>query len=301
MTFPELQERFERAQLSRGRCPVTLGRGAREMQRLLAFWGPELSMPADLQPHHLSGYQQALQARGLAPSTSMLVMRRIVGILRWAVRHGLLLIDPSRQLKLRKVPNRVRRPLSVREVEAILEHPDADTPEGLRTRALLETFYGTGVRLSECRRLQLNDFNGTAQTLWVRRGKGGRSRLLPVLDGLAAVLERYLSQARPQLVQNSRESALFVSNRGRSLGRTVLAQLVTEAGQGVGIQGLSSHRLRHALATHLLAAGADLRAIQALLGHSQSSTTDRYAQLSLRVLQAEHRRYHPRARRRRAT
>jgi len=297
LTFAELFERFERAQLERGRSPGSLRRVGQEFQRLQAF--AALECPRELQPHHLRGFHQALLDRGLAPTSALVGLRRIASLLRWAVRQHYLLIDPTRQLRLRQLASPARRPLSVAEVERLLQAPDSTTARGLRDQAILETFYGTGLRLSEALRLDLGDYHSADRTLSIRQGKGGYSRLLPVMESLAPTLERYLDESRPQLAAAG-EAALFVSLRGRRLSKNALAHMVGSMGRAAGLVGVSAHRLRHSVATHLLEAGAELRVISALLGHRRSSTTQRYAHLSALALRAEHRRYHPRARRRKS-
>ncbi|MCU0293551.1 MAG: tyrosine-type recombinase/integrase [Thermoanaerobaculaceae bacterium] len=170
---------------------------------------------------------------------------------------------------------------------------------GQRDRAILELLYGTGIRSAECRRLDVTDVQLCEATLLVRDGKGRKDRLLPLPGRAAAALELYLSEARPQLVADSREAALFVSvvRPHRRLGPAGLERLVRCYGRNARLpRPVSPHLLRHACATHLLKGGADVHHVQVLLGHRRLDTTALYTRVEISDLQAVVRRAHPRER-----
>jgi integrase/recombinase XerD len=165
----------------------------------------------------------------------------------------------------------------------------------LRDRAILETLYGTGIRRSECVRLDVKDLDLAEGLLLVRNGKGRKDRLVPVPGRAAAALDEYLRGCRPRLLQDLREEALFLSLRGRRLEVTGLRGLVGRHARAAGIgRPVSVHALRHAYATHLLRGGADVRHIQELLGHAQLETTALYTRVVTSDLREAIGRAHPR-------
>jgi site-specific recombinase XerD len=205
----------------------------------------------------------------------------------------LVLVDPARGVPLPKRQG-LPRPLGERAVERMLRTPD--TVYGLRNRAVLEVLYGTGLRLSECVRLDLGDLG--AETLLVRDGKGKKDRYVPLIGQALRALEAYLRDARPELERRGpgSEGAVFLSRYGVRLGGLSIRNLVRQAGQAAGVKA-STHQLRHSCATHLLGHGADIRQIQELLGHKHLKTTALYTRVDLRDLNTMIDRYHPRQRR----
>ena len=214
---------------------------------------------------------------------------------RWALREHLVREDASLRLGSARMPMRLPRLLSEAQVEALLAAPDVDTPLGLRDRAMLELMYASGLRVSELVdlqsvRLSLND--GVLRVL----GKGSKERLVPFGGEAQDWIERYLAQARETILAGQRSDALFVTGRGGPMTRQMFWTLVKRHALGAGIRvPLSPHTLRHAFATHLLNHGADLRAVQLLLGHADIATTTIYTHVARERLRQLHASHHPRA------
>jgi integrase/recombinase XerD len=201
------------------------------------------------------------------------------------------------RIQLAQMPtiwNRLPEVLSVDEVERLLVSPP-DGPMRVRDRCALELLYACGGRASEVAGLGLADLHDR-MTLVKLKGKGRKERLVPLGGRARRVLKQYLDELRPQLDPQHRQERLLLSSRGRPLSRVALWKIVTDAGQLAGItKPVYTHLLRHSFATHLLEGGADLRAVQELLGHANVTTTQRYTHVDARRLIEVHKRFHPRA------
>jgi integrase/recombinase XerD len=208
---------------------------------------------------------------------------------------GVLKVDPTLRVRAPKIPRRLPQSLSEAQVEALLEAPDASNTLGLRDRAMLETLYATGLRVSELVGLKLSQVAfdmGVVRVL----GKGSKERLVPLGEEAIAWLRRYLATARPKLVGNGKSDAVFVTARRGALSRQAFWQIVKRYAPiaGMARASLSPHTLRHAFATHLLNHGADLRVVQLLLGHSDITTTTIYTHVARERLKQLHAQHHPR-------
>lgn len=214
----------------------------------------------------------------------------------WAMRHGAISQDPCISLKSAKQAERFPKTLSEAQVDALLQAPDPTLTLGLRDRAMLETLYATGLRVSELVNLGLLDISLTESIARVTEGKGGKDRLVPL--GLEAMhwIDSYLQSARPELLSGRRSNALFVTARGAAMTRQSFWLIVKKYAAKADIHTpLSPHVLRHAFATHLLNHGADLRVVQMLLGHADISTTQIYTHVARERLKSLHAQHHPRA------
>ena len=260
-----------------------------------------LSLPtrglASVTESDLQGYFAArhAQTRATTANRRLTVFRRFF---RWAVREGFLPSDPTVRMLSAKQALRVPKTLSEAEVEALLAAPLVDTPLGLRDRAMFELIYACGLRVTELVSLKVFQVSLTEGVLRVM-GKGSKERLVPFGAVAAEWLERYLAQARPALLGSQLNEALFVTARGSKSGeamtRVMFWTLVKKYARLAGIQRpLSPHTLRHAFATHLLNHGAELRAVQMLLGHADISTTTIYTHVARERLQTLHTLHHPR-------
>lgn len=231
---------------------------------------------------------------------------RLLSVLRafygHALRRGARADDPSALLEPPKLPRALPKALTESQIEALLAAPDVATPEGLRDRAMLELMYAAGLRVSELVNLPANAVNLRQGALRVT-GKGSKDRLVPLGEESQHWLERYLAQARPQLTGGKTvvatpdgQAPLFVGSERKPLSRQQFWALVKACAAVAGIDParISPHGLRHSFATHLLNHGADLRALQMLLGHSSLSTTQIYTLVAREHLQALHRKHHPR-------
>jgi integrase/recombinase XerD len=213
---------------------------------------------------------------------------------RWALRERLVSADPTLRLGSAKQPLRVPQSLSEAQVEALLAAPDADTPLGLRDRTMLELMYASGLRVSELVTLKSVHLSLSDGALRVT-GKGTKERLVPFGEEAHAWLRRYLDEARAQILDGQASDALFVTRRGGPMTRQMFWKLIKAHALRGGIRvPLSPHTLRHAFATHLLNHGADLRAVQMLLGHADISTTTIYTHVARERLKQLHAAHHPR-------
>jgi integrase/recombinase XerD len=213
---------------------------------------------------------------------------------KWLTRAHHILANPAADLDLPRSPKRLPgRILSSQEVEAVLREADPATAQGLRDRALLELLYATGVRRSEVASLGLYDPDLLRGVLWVRHGKGNRQRVVPLGTHAIAWLEKYLTQSRPELLATDTQ-ALFISDYGLPMRADQIADKVRRYMDFAGIhKGGATHLLRHACATHMLEGGADIRFIQAMLGHTSLETTEIYTHVSIDKLIEVHRATHP--------
>jgi integrase/recombinase XerD len=222
-------------------------------------------------------------------------MAALRGFYRHLVREHGLARDPTEHVEQPRLTRPLPRTLTRQAVAALVESPDVGTPRGLRDRTLLELLYASGLRASECLALKVGDVNrmaGYVQCL----GKGRKERLVPIGAEALAWLERYLAVARPALLRGRASPLLFVNPRGRALSRQSLRQIVRRAARRAGLrQAVSPHTLRHCFASHLLEGGADLRAVQTMLGHADIATTQIYTHLPSAAIRRMYDRYHPRA------
>lgn len=233
--------------------------------------------------------RQGVAARSLARQLSTL--KRYY---RWLLRQGRRGDDPTVNIESPRLPRPLPKSLSEAGVEALLTAPDEGTALGLRDRAMLELLYACGMRVSELVGLPLSAVRldmGVARVL----GKGAKERLVPLGEVAADWLQRYLREARPALLAGRASDALFVTARGGAMTRQAFWYLLRRHAAVAGITTpLSPHTLRHAFATHLLNHGADLRAVQMLLGHADISTTQIYTYVARERLKALHKQHHPR-------
>ncbi|MDP1739923.1 MAG: site-specific tyrosine recombinase XerD [Polaromonas sp.] len=213
---------------------------------------------------------------------------------RWALRERFISADPTLKLQSARQALRVPKLMSEAQVEALLAAPDEDTPLGLRDRAMLELIYASGLRVSELVGLKTFHLGMNEGVLRVM-GKGSKERLVPFGQVARQSIERYLAEARPAILGGQQTDDLFVTVRGSGMSRVMFWMLVKKYALRAGITSpLSPHTLRHAFATHLLNHGADLRAVQMLLGHADISTTTIYTHVARERLKALHSQHHPR-------
>ena len=213
---------------------------------------------------------------------------------RWALREKRVDADPTLKLGAARMPLRVPKSLSEAQVEALLAAPDVATPLGLRDRTMIELMYASGLRVSELVGLKTVYVSLDEGALRVT-GKGAKERIVPFGAEAHAWVRRYLAEARAAILKGQSSDALFVTGRGGPMTRQMFWKLIKAHALRAGIHApLSPHTLRHAFATHLLNHGADLRAVQMLLGHADISTTTIYTHVARERLKALHARHHPR-------
>ncbi|HEY6065917.1 MAG TPA: site-specific tyrosine recombinase XerD [Thermoanaerobaculia bacterium] len=246
--------------------------------------------------NHLVAYLKHLRSRGLSSRSASRALSAVRGFYRFATAHLEFAADPTDDVSNPKAGFALPRTLTEKEVNELLETPDVAMPLGLRDRAMLEILYASGLRVSELVRLPRDRVDLDAGILRVS-GKGGRERLVPFGASAGEWIRRYLADVRPALDRKGR-AELFLSARGAAMTRQRFWQLLSGYGRRAGIRGrkLAPHAIRHAFATHLLDRGADLRALQMMLGHADISTTQIYTRVSAGRLRAVYDKYHPRAR-----
>jgi integrase/recombinase XerD len=234
----------------------------------------------------------------LAATSAGRAISAVRGLHRFAVREGLVPDDSSRDIAPPTPPKRLPKALSVHDVTAILNAVGGDQPLALRDRALLEFLYGTGARISEVVGLARDDIDLTDRSVTLR-GKGGKTRLVPLGGYAAAALEAYLVRARPGLAEaGTGTAAVFLNVRGGRLSRQSAWAILRRAAEAAGLDAthMSPHVLRHSYATHLLDGGADVRVVQELLGHASVTTTQIYTLVTVDRLREVYATAHPRAR-----
>ena len=241
----------------------------------------------------LNGYFSAChsQTRATTANRRLTVFKRYF---RWALRERVITADPTLKLQSARQPLRVPKTLSEPQVETLLAAPDVDTPLGLRDRTMLELMYASGLRVSELVGLKIFDLGMNEGVLRVL-GKGSKERLVPFGQIARDWLTRYLTEGRNTILGGQQTDDLFVTARGRGMSRVMFWMIVRKHTLAAGITApLSPHTLRHAFATHLLNHGADLRAVQMLLGHADISTTTIYTHVARERLKTLHAQHHPR-------
>lgn len=243
----------------------------------------------------IAAYLAALTERSVRPRTAARVVSSLRRLYRYLLREKLITADPTALLEGPKLGRPLPKSLTEAQVEALLAAPDITTALGLRDRAMLETLYATGLRVSELVNLTLASV-GLEAGIVRAIGKGDKERIVPVGEEALSWLQRYLAQGRGALLGERVSDSLFPTGRGGPMTRQAFWHNIKRYAQRAGIARteLSPHTLRHAFATHLLNHGADLRVVQLLLGHADLSTTQIYTHVARERLKALHARHHPR-------
>jgi integrase/recombinase XerD len=295
-----MDEHFE-WMLMTGYTPDTV-RGRRQAIRRFIAWCEDrgLSNPKEITKPILERFQRHLfyyrkpDGAPLTLGSQHAALTPLKTFFKWLTKENHILWNPASELELPPQPKQLPRSLlSVEDVEAILRAIDHTTPTGLRDRAMLEVLYSTGVRRTEFANLRRYDADLSRLTLFIREGKGRRDRYVPLGERAALWLDKYVIESRPFLASNDSE-ALFVTDYGEANTPDFLASRVNRYMELAGIDKPGScHLFRHACATHMLDNGADIRFIQAMLGHAALSSTERYTHVAIGKLQQIHAATHP--------
>lgn len=281
-----LEEGLSRNTLAAYRRDLTL------FARWLAEKRPGQSLDAVAEAD-LQGYFAARHGATKATSANrrLTVFKRYF---RWALRERRITVDPTLKMQAAKQALRVPKTLTESQVERLLNAPDVGAPLGLRDRTMLELMYASGLRVSELVTLKTFHVSMSDGVLRIL-GKGNKERLVPFGEVARQWIGRYLAEARPVILGGQQTEDLFVTQRGAGMSRVMFWMIVKKQAQAAGITApLSPHTLRHAFATHLLNHGADLRAVQMLLGHADISTTTIYTHVARERLKQLHAQHHPR-------
>lgn len=229
-----------------------------------------------------------------SPKTTARLTSTLKRFYQYLLREKLMEVDPSAAIDAPKLPRGLPKSLSETDVESLLAAPDIETPLGLRDRAMLETLYAAGLRVTELVGLPLAQLSLNQQVIRVM-GKGSKERLVPLGEVAAEWLTRYISTARNQILDGRTSNDLFITVRGATMSRQMFWNIIKRYAIKAGISAtISPHVLRHAFATHLINHGADLRVVQLLLGHADITTTQIYTHVARERLKAIHAEHHPR-------
>ncbi len=269
---------------------------ARDLERLRAF-ADERGRPVEaLTREDLEAFVRRSMSAGLSPRSVARAVASLRGYYRFLAAERRIAADPAEQLQAPRAWPGLPKYLSLEEVDRLVAQPDVASPRGLRDRALIELLYATGLRVSELVSIRPGDLHLDEGYLTCT-GKGGKPRIVPVGQSAVAWVRRYLCDGRPALLGGRRSPWLFVNGpRGGHLSRVGFWKRLKAYGRAAGVRGaLSPHVLRHSFATHLLERGADLRAIQLMLGHADLSTTQIYTHVLEARLRAVYEKFHPRA------
>jgi integrase/recombinase XerD len=290
-----LREYLDQLRVERGLSENTLAAYGRDLAKLESYARQRERALLAMGQGELGEFVQSLSAAGLGARSVARAVHALRGFYRFALREGRTVVDPMENLRAPRAPRPLPRYLTSRQIEALLGAPDPSKRLGLRDRAILEVLYATGLRVSELLRLRGEDLDLEVGVL-TAFGKGRKERLVPLGSQARAWIERYLAEARPLLVRKRRAAELFLSQRGGRLSRMGLWSLVRRHALKAGLaKTLTPHVLRHSFATHLLEHGADLRSLQAMLGHADISSTQIYTHVSRERLRRIYDQFHPRA------
>jgi len=278
--------------LESGLSKNTLSAYRSDLSSLARFIHPlslQLSQQSDIQK-----YLATLLAQGIKSSSSARTLSTMRRFFRYLLRENRIASDPCAQVLSPKQGRPLPKTLSEDQVEQLLATPDVESVLGLRDRAMLETLYATGLRVSELVNLSLLEANLDVGVVRII-GKGNKERLVPLGEQAIQWITKYIQHARVALLGDKKTDAIFVTARGGAMTRQAFWYMIKRHAQLAGIQQeLSPHTLRHAFATHLINHGADLRSVQMLLGHADLSTTQIYTHIARERLQSMHAQHHPR-------
>ena len=262
-----------------------------------------LENPVEITRPILERYQRSLyqhrkkNGQPLTFRTQNSRLRALKAWFRWLARQNYTLHNPASELILPRLENRLPKyVLTAGEAEQVLQQPDITDPEGLRDRAILETFYATGMRRMEVAGLKLYDIDAERGTVMVRQGKGKKDRMIPIGERALAWSDKYIREARPQLLASMEDGTVFLTHLGEPFNRVQLTKLVRTylIKSNIGKVG-GCHLFRHTVATLMLENGADIRVIQEMLGHARLSTTELYTRVSINLLKQVYAATHPAA------
>ena len=294
--------KYHEAMLLRGYSKNTLHRRDSDIRRFIG-WCDERSLNHPNQvtkpileryQRYLFYYRQEHNDQPLSATSQNHYLSSVKQFFKWLTQQNYLLYNPASELVIIKPDTHLPVVLSIEEVERLMQQPPIHTAGGIRDRAILEIFYSTGIRRTELCNLKLHDVSLTRKTLFVREGKGKKDRLLPIGERALYWLTRYLDETRNQLLVDIQQDSLFLNDYGEAFRDTKLGDKVKRFMKNAGIDVPGScHLLRHAMATHMLENGAELRFIQAMLGHANVNATQIYTHVSIRKLQEVHAETHP--------
>lgn len=296
-TYP-IEDYIHFIQVERQLSHNTLESYRRDLESYARFLAEEQKLAdyRSVERQHILLHLEALRNEGKSARTVARHISSIRSFHQFLLREKVTTTDPTVHLEMPQLEKKLPHVLTIQQIEALIEVPDLTTPQGYRDVAMFELLYGSGMRISELIELDLGDIHLTMGFVRVF-GKGGKERIIPLGRGAVEAVSRYLKLARGKLLGNAPTTdALFISRRGKRLTRQGCWKIIKQHAETANIQqNLTPHILRHSFATHLIENGADLRAVQEMLGHSDISTTQIYTHVSKTRLSEVYKQFHPRA------
>lgn len=280
----------------KGLSKNTLESYGRDILKLAVFLeGKNITRIDQVDYKHILDFLTYLKEQGLNPRSTSRTLISIRQFFKFLLTEKFIESDPTFLIRTPKTKRVLPEALSLEDVEKLLSSPDESSPEGIRDKSMLEVLYATGIRVSELVELRLNDVNFELGYI-IAYGKGSKQRIVPIGEKAKIKLREYLDTSRPKLLKSRTSPHLFVTRLGRKMTRQGFWKVIKAYSRKSGLtKKISPHTLRHSFATHLLERGADLRAIQVMLGHSDISTTQIYTHVERERLKEVHKKYHPRS------
>jgi integrase/recombinase XerD len=290
-----LNRYYQHLLIEKGAAGNTLEAYGRDLNRYLSFLEQKgLTDARSVLPQMVVDFLVQLKSEGLSANSMNRSLAALRGFYKYLLREKVLEASPLDHIELAKVWMRLPDTVSKEEMALILSQPGDQTPSALRDSAILELLYATGLRVSELISLTMNSINWQVGFLIVM-GKGSKERVVPVGKTAYDCVRRYVDEARPAFVKSKATDVLFLTRFGRAFTRQGLWKIIIAYAKKAGLQkNIHPHTFRHSFASHLLEGGADLRAVQVMLGHSDISTTQIYTHVTKDRLKEIHRKYHPR-------
>lgn len=283
--------------LERGLAQNSVAAYTEDVNKLLRYLASESIKVEDVTLNDLQAFAASIYDLGIAPRTLARIISGMKSFFKWLHSEGLIKHNPTILFDGPKVGRKLPEILSVEDIDTMIANINVSTFEGLRNLAIIETLYGCGLRVSELTNLEISKIFFAEQYLIVR-GKGSKERLVPMSGAAIEAIRDYMMEREYVDIKPGEENILFVSKRGKRLTRMMIFYIVTRLAEAAGIRKtISPHTLRHSFATHLLEGGANLRAIQQMLGHESIATTEIYLHLDRTYLRREILDHHPRNRR----
>lgn len=250
---------------------------------------------SDIKTTHITSFFKLLKEAGLNETSAARYFSSLKGFFKYLYRNEYIKINPVERISPPKISRKLPEVLNVREINLILDQPNVKDTIGLRDKAILELFYACGTRISELINIKVNDLFLSEEVIRVF-GKGSKERLIPIGSSAIKWIIKYLKKSRPLLVKNIKsENYLFLNQRGTKFSRMGIWKIVRQYVKKAGIEkNVHPHTFRHSFATHLIEGGADLRAVQEMLGHSDISTTQIYTHIDRDYIKLVHKKFHPR-------
>lgn len=295
MSEPLFEQFINYLKVEKGASENTLDAYQRDLNKLSTFLAGRGLSYREVGKDDLSEFLSYLGTQNLRARSIARVIAVIKSFYKFLVLDGVIAADPAETIESPKIQLSLPKYLSVHEVDDLLKQPDATKPSGVRNKAMLEVLYASGLRVSELISIKLRDLKWQEGYL-VCTGKGGKERIAPLGESAIAAVTGYLDVARKRLMKRKSSNLLFVNNRGGKLTRQAVWKIISDCGVRAGIKRkLTPHVLRHSFATHLIEHGADLRAVQMMLGHADISTTQIYTHVTKERIKQVYKKYHPRA------